>query len=311
MSFIVSSDPIYSNYFIESDDKAAEGILNFISKNHSIVGMAALTKQFKAFVKDNHNAREQVAYLERFRKAIIQLQKSPSKAFEKYAKRFATGDHLLQACGSGYLDLIKIFHAKNNEIPLNKVSSQATHKNSLLHCAANKGHTEVALWLIGNGAPLNHKEGELQRTPLHRACLLGRVRIVGALIAASAAINPQDKDGLTPLHLACSANSADNTQKDPVLRARLALRLFAAGADPSIQDKNGRKPSAYFVKKDLNKGFQQYIQDVKEIPYLTKVMWIKIFELLLKDHLTNNVMQVCRAFHDIAANTLVKKFLEA
>lgn len=306
MSLNLNAVSYYAYYFRESDKENARTILSWIFTFHKFIGMSRLTKQFKVLVEESQTVTQTVNYLERFRIAINQsngVQIRAKNTFEKYVTRFATAESVLIGCYLGHTELVKKFFVKNAAIPFDLVSNNSN--NSLLHYAVNEGHTDLALWLIDSNAPVDIEETELNRTPLHKACLLGRVKIAKALIDAGAKINHPDIRGLTPLHLACSSHPS---KKDPTLRARLALHLFAAGADPSIPDNDGDKPSSYFHKKDLKTGFIRY-NDARTPAPFPKDMWIYIFKYLPFRDLTSKIMPVSKAFHNLAAETLVTSFL--
>ena len=116
-------------------------------------------------------------------------------------------------------------------------SRAATHScyctgegENLLWQACNLGHPECAQLLIAASAAidLQDKDGV---TPLYIACNQGRTECAQLLIAASAAIDLQDKDGVTPLYTACNLG-----------RTECAQLLIAASAAIDLQDKDGATP---------------------------------------------------------------------
>jgi uncharacterized protein len=102
-----------------------------------------------------------------------------------------------------------------------------------IHVAADRGDVEAIRALAELGASLACVD-EAGRTPLHYA-----LRHVGnrslhteaalRLITARAPTSARDSDGATPLHLAAAIPSK-----------AVVLALLAAGADPTIQDNEGR-----------------------------------------------------------------------
>jgi len=128
--------------------------------------------------------------------------------FKKYGvpsaviKKFLRGDYLdcaiLEASGFGNYDAV-----------MNLVSADpqlADVKNiyglTPLHRAALYGKTKVVKILIGKGADINAKDQLYGDTPLHKAVWNGHVETVKLLVSKGANVNAKDKKGKTPLYYA-------------------------------------------------------------------------------------------------------------
>ena len=72
---------------------------------------------------------------------------------------------------------------------------------TLLHLAAEKGHTETVKAL---------KDGNMS---IHMAAGKGRTSTVKTLIAKGAKVNTRDKDGITPLHVAAGTFRTSNRSR--------------------------------------------------------------------------------------------------
>jgi len=140
-----------------------------------------------------------------------------------------------------------------------------------LHMAAVRGDVTLVQMLLKAGANPSQRDA-LGRTPLHHAALGGNGALVELLVAAGAEVNVADLQGDTPLHLAArlvrsdgvrallaagadvgarNANGqtalhvlgADRRDADEAraLIDELAEVLIAGGADPGVQDQDGRR----------------------------------------------------------------------
>ncbi|KAJ3106046.1 hypothetical protein HDU96_008346 [Phlyctochytrium bullatum] len=100
---------------------------------------------------------------------------------------------------------------------------------------------EVVRELIDRGANVNHVSFD-RSSPLHSAVSgikRDKAAVVKVLLEAGAKIDAQDRDGVTPLHLACKH------QIDEELLA-IATVLLEAGADPNIETMCGLTPLGLF-----------------------------------------------------------------
>lgn len=204
-------------------------------------------------------------------------------------------NEMIKACHSGDLERVKELFLQ--KVPLDIVSKGSQF--TLMHYAAIGGHTKVALWLLKHNAPFDSIDTNMGRTPLHFACEVGKKPIIGALLAKGAKLNCVDLKGCIPLHLACVAHK----DKSPEFRARLALRLYAAGADPKIKSISGYKPADYLDETTL----QSYEVDGSPTPLLQDA-WVKILECLPKEELYKNVMLTCKALYNLSILTLKNNF---
>lgn len=69
-----------------------------------------------------------------------------------------------------------------------------------IHWAADRGHVDVMVRLIGNGADVNSQDRDGQ-TPLHYAASCGHVEVVRYLLSCGAR-SIEDNDGMTPKDIA-------------------------------------------------------------------------------------------------------------
>jgi uncharacterized protein len=94
--------------------------------------------------------------------------------------------------------------------------------------AAERGDVQVISKFASEGADVNGKRGEMDRTPLHLAAMAGQVESIKVLIALGAKINERDDDGCTSLSLA--------VQENPKLE--VLDQLLKLGADINKRDKS-------------------------------------------------------------------------
>eukprot|EP00903_Cladosiphon_okamuranus_P018232 g16771.t1 len=114
-----------------------------------------------------------------------------------------------------------------------------------LHWAGEEGEPDVVDALVEAGADLEPRslavcyllngfvdfEG---LTPLHCAAICGNTGTMASLLRHGADVDVQDAQGLTPLHVACTAHGAQYP------RVRTVDRLLRSGADETITDNEGR-----------------------------------------------------------------------
>jgi TonB family protein len=94
---------------------------------------------------------------------------------------------------------------------LGAVSSKDDNGNTPLHCAAEKGHKDVAELLLSHKAEVNaqNNKGEI---PLHLAAEQGNKEVVELLLANKSDVNAKTNKGMMPLDLAVSNNRKDVTE---------------------------------------------------------------------------------------------------
>jgi ankyrin repeat protein len=105
---------------------------------------------------------------------------------------------LFTACMFGDLARVTLLIYENPEVVHRR---EWFCKDTPLHKAAQKGHREVVVVLLENGADLMARN-RLGQTALHQAALGGHPETVEYLIVEGAELNTRDSGGCTPLDLA-------------------------------------------------------------------------------------------------------------
>jgi len=103
--------------------------------------------------------------------------------------------------------------------------------------ACYRGNTEVAQFLIENGANLNYNS--TMGTPLMAAVVKGNVEIVNLLLAKNVDVNQTDANGTTALIYAVQFKNVN-----------LVKLLRSKNADKTKVDKNGKTAFEYAVFSD-------------------------------------------------------------
>jgi tankyrase len=117
--------------------------------------------------------------------------------------------------------------------------------------AADQGRRIVALLTAGADIHATDKNGV---AALHHAVRFRSPMAVRALVEHGANVNQAcRKSGSTPLHRAVTSTGAPGTAGKRQEAIEIIRLLIAAGADPSIANKSGRKPADY-VKDDAIKS---------------------------------------------------------
>jgi len=142
--------------------------------------------------------------------------------------------------------LLDSFHVNPN------IPQQQHFNQTPLHIAARKGHLELVSFFVGYCNMNINAVDANGSTPLHQAVSndqdwtnLAKIgaplnqphycsSIVLYLIQSGASVNIQDKDGKTPLHLACEKGHRTS-----------ARHLLMAGADLFVKDNRGWEPMRY------------------------------------------------------------------
>lgn len=110
----------------------------------------------------------------------------------------------------------------------NKQSLERTLKTACV-----RGDVRSVSRLIDAAADVNHQDesAQLSRRPLHEAASQGHESCCRALLLSRAAVNAQDRHGVTALHLASKAG-----------HHAVVLELLALNAEPNLLDKQRQAP---------------------------------------------------------------------
>jgi len=111
---------------------------------------------------------------------------------------------------------------------------------SPLILASYRGNTEVAKYLIENGANINAKSS--MGTPLMAAVVKGNLEIVNMLLDKKADANISDPNGMTALIYASMFKNYEATKL-----------LIRSGANPDIKDSRGNSAIDYAILADDDK----------------------------------------------------------
>eukprot|EP01059_Diplonema_ambulator_P017021 TRINITY_DN29017_c0_g1_i1.p1 TRINITY_DN29017_c0_g1~~TRINITY_DN29017_c0_g1_i1.p1 ORF type:complete len:232 (+),score=59.06 TRINITY_DN29017_c0_g1_i1:49-696(+) len=142
---------------------------------------------------------------------------------------------LFDYASAGALDEVKMVLAKGAFID----SKLPQNGNTALHLSLWLQHSNVAKYLIENGADLEVKDNDGLR-PLHTASYAafeGDLPSVQLLLSKGAQVEPRSNNGNTPLHLAATASG-------PIVQT-----FLEAGANPLIKNDEGLTPKEHSLKK--------------------------------------------------------------
>lgn len=273
-----------------------------------------LTLQFRQLMSQSDEIMH-VQYLDRFKRVLTSAKQSNNRfpqilalswanlIFMRTFGKYSESSLMFSSCFSGKIELVKTLFYRHR-VPLTLVDDRSY---SLLHYAVKGNHTELVRWLVQNQAPIDLREKEKRRTPLHFACEGGNPRVMKTLLEGKANPNALDTEGYSPLHLACSSNEY---KTDPCLRTELAIYLLAWGADPSHMNNLNKKPTDYLRKVNLKNHVFKY--DNADIFYLPRVIWTSIFGYLPNNQLIEHLKNPsCKLFYNSAIATLVINYLKA
>jgi tankyrase len=120
--------------------------------------------------------------------------------------------------------------------------------------AATMTPEDILDWLdalLKSGADINESDKN-GVTALHHAVRFRSPVAVKTLIEHGANVNQAcRRSGSTPLHRAVTSTGAPHTAGRQTEAREIVTLLLAAGADPSIQNKRGKKPVDYVTDTDM------------------------------------------------------------
>lgn len=152
----------------------------------------------------------------------------------------ARADRLVRAARSN--DLKAVRRAARNE----PIDGRGDGGWTALHFAAQRGHLEVARWLVRQGASVDLRTQDFGRTALMLAARYGDGPMVHLLLEAGADVAARDRLGDTALHLAVS---------DPSRPAQRAVRhLVAAGSNVERTGQQAHTPLVRAVVQGHDEG---------------------------------------------------------
>jgi ankyrin repeat protein len=147
----------------------------------------------------------------------------PHHVHSRAFTKCATPLHL--ASEKGHVEIARFLLDHDANVKAEKIDGSTP-----LHLASQEGQLEVAGLLIESGADLTAKN-KGRETPLHLALRAGRLEVAVMLIERGADVTPQNKNGVTPLHLASQRGVLE-----------VVGMLIDRGADLTAKDKDGETP---------------------------------------------------------------------
>ncbi len=168
-----------------------------------------------------------------------QLNEAGQSAFllAKYYRQEAAAAYLFEAhpdldifeaSAGGYQDIVEKLLAEHLEL----LAARSSDGWTPLHVAAFFGHTDLARYLIGQGAAVDARStNAMKNTPLHAAAAGGRVAIVRLLLGRGADVNATQEGGWTALHSAAQAGNRE-----------LIETLLAGNANLKVRAANNQSP---------------------------------------------------------------------
>ena len=110
--------------------------------------------------------------------------------------------NLFKATSAGNLASVKYLVAIEHKY----VNDRNRNGKIPLHIACEKGHLNIAEYLLENGSDVGATDNEMMQ-PIHFACLNGNLEIVQLLEKYNAKFNVCDIQGWDPIHFACHSGS--------------------------------------------------------------------------------------------------------
>ncbi len=167
--------------------------------------------------------------------------------------------------------------------------AKAQSRETALFGAVSCGKPEIIKLLIDRGAMVNIRNGEEGRTALFEACDNQYEEIVRSLLSKGAFVDKSDREGCSPLMLACKSWEAGN---DKVIRL-----LLEAGADVKKDDpRTGSVFRASTVKgrESIVRLLLEYGADVNKVFPLMEALrrgHTRIAKLLVQNGANVNLME--------------------
>jgi len=135
---------------------------------------------------------------------------------------------LIIAASAGNEPIVKLLLDKGAD-----VNAKNNNGHSSLQYSSSKNNFEIVDLLLKQNADPNIAD-EMSATPLHRAASQGHSKVVQLLVTSCAGridLNPKDRSGNTPLHLACEEDRAED-----------AKFLIRNGARIDVENKEEKTP---------------------------------------------------------------------
>mmetsp|Transcript_27879 Transcript_27879/g.45551 ORF Transcript_27879/g.45551 Transcript_27879/m.45551 type:complete len:847 (-) Transcript_27879:50-2590(-) len=248
------------------DDEDMDALLSAVSKNEGAVAAALIqagADPNQPFVDDEgraHNLLMDAIVVQNEEFAALLIEKGADVGYVDEESGLTT---LIQAAHRGQLEIAKLLLEKGVN-----VNAATTEGVTALVAACSEGHEELAAALLGGGADVNHRDQQ-GTSALMAAAVAGHLDLLQALLAAGAEVNAQNEDGHTALMFAYNGRNqvatllaryadylkdADDGQSKIIeealeKHAAIVAALKAAGADESLQDKEGRTAADFDYKE--------------------------------------------------------------